>query len=468
MEGGELQKDTPFIPPIQTKLTIGEPGDMYEQEADKTADTVVHNANDGNTLQKQNPEEEEVQAKPLAAGLTPFIQKQEAGEEEKENVQAQAEEQSEEEEVIQPQEEEESIQQQVEEEEIQAKAEGEEAEHIQAKSNKTQLPTDHFGNELKDQKGRGNKMDEGTKGQMDHAFGVNFSNVRIHEDDKANKLNKAVNAKAFTHGSDIYFKKGKYNPDSSEGKHLLAHELTHTIQQGAVDSGMHTKPTKVQRVPINYRALTWADFKGKAPLGSPNAAGVSTGLDQTWNKGFISADASWNGKEATVTIKFKKSNYKLKAIAETNQSWKKKWLTDDAAAKKKFGKSHDIEKERKLILSHEQIHFKITREMAKKYQPQIRAVFPKTYKEKGPATTEAERDAFMNKVLKKKAAELEKLVETVYNKADAEFDAVQDIYDVETGHSTIKKKQKLWKDKFSKTFKAAYKQAKAKVAAKSP
>ena len=67
---------------------------------------------------------------------------------------------------------------------------------------------------------------------MNTSFGADFSDVRIHDNKESAKMNNAIQAQAFTHGKDIYFNEGKYNPQSSAGKKLLAHELTHTIQQG--------------------------------------------------------------------------------------------------------------------------------------------------------------------------------------------------------------------------------------------
>lgn len=64
-------------------------------------------------------------------------------------------------------------------------------------------------------------------------MGADFSGVRIHTGEKAENMNKQLSARAFTYGSNIYFGQGNYNPDSYTGRHLLAHELTHTIQQGA-------------------------------------------------------------------------------------------------------------------------------------------------------------------------------------------------------------------------------------------
>lgn len=68
---------------------------------------------------------------------------------------------------------------------------------------------------------------------MEPRFQANFSNVKIHTGDQSAKLNRQLNAQAFTVGNQIFFGKDKFQPEQSEGKELIAHELTHTIQQGA-------------------------------------------------------------------------------------------------------------------------------------------------------------------------------------------------------------------------------------------
>ncbi len=80
-------------------------------------------------------------------------------------------------------------------------------------------------------RGNGAPFSGNTRRYYEARFGTNFSNVRIHSNTKAEKLADTVNAQAFTYGSDIVFAKGKYSPESSEGKRLIAHELTHVIQQ---------------------------------------------------------------------------------------------------------------------------------------------------------------------------------------------------------------------------------------------
>ncbi len=82
-------------------------------------------------------------------------------------------------------------------------------------------------------RGQGQSLDGETRSQMEQGFGRDFSQVNIHTGAYAAQMSRELNAKAFTVGSDIYFNAGQYHPASAEGKHLLAHELTHTIQQHA-------------------------------------------------------------------------------------------------------------------------------------------------------------------------------------------------------------------------------------------
>lgn len=67
--------------------------------------------------------------------------------------------------------------------------------------------------------------------QMGQGLKADFSQVRIHTSQESHELNQALGAKAFTTGKDIFFKQGAYDPHSSSGKELIAHELTHVVQQ---------------------------------------------------------------------------------------------------------------------------------------------------------------------------------------------------------------------------------------------
>ena len=175
-------------PIIQKKLKIGESDDKYEIEADRMADQVVQMKPIGidklkptnNVIQRKCAscdEEKHIQKKSLIDQITPLIQKK-------------------------------------------ATNQGGETQVSKA-----------ITNNIKQSKGGGNSLKGEVKHHMESGFGVDFSDVRIHTDSNANKLSEKLNAKAFTVGNDIFFNKRKYDPNSNSGKHLLAHELTHTIQQ---------------------------------------------------------------------------------------------------------------------------------------------------------------------------------------------------------------------------------------------
>jgi hypothetical protein len=77
----------------------------------------------------------------------------------------------------------------------------------------------------------GNHLPASVNSEMSQKIGVDFSDVNIHTGQKAARLNQSLGARAFTHGRDLFFNSGEYNPESREGKRLLAHELTHVVQQ---------------------------------------------------------------------------------------------------------------------------------------------------------------------------------------------------------------------------------------------
>ena len=100
--------------------------------------------------------------------------------------------------------------------------------------------------------GSGEPLDPATRSSFEPSFGADFSGVRVHSDENAAKSARDLNARAFTVGSDVVFAEGEYQPHSNEGKHLLAHELAHVVQQGA-------GPAMVQRAVVlkddDYKSL---------------------------------------------------------------------------------------------------------------------------------------------------------------------------------------------------------------------
>ncbi|MGH9058352.1 MAG: DUF4157 domain-containing protein [Acidimicrobiales bacterium] len=86
--------------------------------------------------------------------------------------------------------------------------------------------------------GGGRPLEAGLRSEMEARMGQNFSGVRVHTDGAASDSARSVGAEAYTSGRDVVFQSGRYSPDSDTGKQMLAHELTHVVQQsrGAVEA----------------------------------------------------------------------------------------------------------------------------------------------------------------------------------------------------------------------------------------
>ena len=86
-------------------------------------------------------------------------------------------------------------------------------------------------------RGSGVGLDGGVQSRFEGELG-SLSDVTVHTDDTSDQLNRSVSARAFATGTDVYFAKGEYNPGTSDGDRLIAHELAHVVQQrGAANSG---------------------------------------------------------------------------------------------------------------------------------------------------------------------------------------------------------------------------------------
>ena len=209
---------------LQRKLTVGAADDQYEQEADRVARQVMTtpDAVAANSMQRaMSPEEDKdkmLQTKPLAASITPFVQRQMVNNEEPEDKEKPVQAKFLTETSREP------LQRQPETEE-------EEKEPIQAKSAGSMSDSFEAGGDVETQvsqsKGRGSPLPDPVRAYMEPRFGVDFSDVRVHTGSDALQMNRDVGAQAFTHGSDIYFGEGR-SPTNLE---LTAHELTHVVQQ---------------------------------------------------------------------------------------------------------------------------------------------------------------------------------------------------------------------------------------------
>lgn len=117
----------------------------------------------------------------------------------------------------------------------------------------------NLGTSIQQARGTGEPLPSDTQSTMEQAFGCNFSQVKIHINAQSDRLSRSVNARAFTTAQDIFFKQGEYNPGSLEGQKLLAHELTHVVQQTKpVQKTFNTPPISAcsPSIPVIQRVET--------------------------------------------------------------------------------------------------------------------------------------------------------------------------------------------------------------------
>ena len=187
---------------LQAKLSIGQPGDVYEQEANRVEDAVMRMPKPGVQRQVEPGEEEEemLQVKPLAEEITPLVQRQ-----------------------VEPEEEE---------------------EEIQSKGLASAVPeiTPEMGSDIQSIKGTGQPLSTSEQAFFEPRFGADLGDVRIHNNAQAASLTRSINASAFTLGHNVVFGAGEYSPDSLSGRKLLAHELTHVVQQNGRRTVIQRKP----------------------------------------------------------------------------------------------------------------------------------------------------------------------------------------------------------------------------------
>lgn len=181
---------------IQRKLIVGPPNDQYELEADRIAHHVMSMPTPLSSPQRAHGDDDQIQTKPLAATITPLVQRQGDG--------------------------------------------------------SFQVGSD-VESRLDSLRGSGHPLPDDVRADMEQRLGADFSGVRIHSDSESAQLNRALSAQAFTQGHDIYIGQGQYDPGSSSGKQLLVHELTHVIQQGAAPVASEAPPAAAwtERVPLS-------------------------------------------------------------------------------------------------------------------------------------------------------------------------------------------------------------------------
>ncbi|MFZ2171011.1 MAG: DUF4157 domain-containing protein [Methylococcaceae bacterium] len=254
---------------LQRKLTVGAADDQYEQEADRVARQVMNtpDAAVSNSMQRDmSPEEDKdkmLQTKPLAASITPFLQREIINNEEIEDkekpiqtkrlsgmsrgsLQRQPEEEDKEK-MLQTKPLASSINPFVQRGMVNNEELEDKEKTIQTKSERSMSGSFEAGDNIETQvnqsKGRGSPLPDPVRAFMEPRFGVDFSHVRVYTGNDAIQMNRDVGAQAFTHGSDIYFGAGS-SPNNLE---LTAHELTHVVQQASVATDLMQNTSSVYR-----------------------------------------------------------------------------------------------------------------------------------------------------------------------------------------------------------------------------
>lgn len=196
----ECEKEQQQKSTLQPKLTVGQSGDKYEQEADRVADQVVNHL--------QTPNSSSVQAKVESdrPHINPLVMRQGEGSA-----------------AVNPQ----------------------------------------IAQGIQQTRGSGQPIPQPILRSMEQAFGADFSGVRVHANSESAQLNRSLNARAFTTGQDIYFNNREYQPGNKVGQKLLAHELTHVMQQN------QTLSPVIHRQPIP--TPNPGDDPRIHPSGAPNA-----------------------------------------------------------------------------------------------------------------------------------------------------------------------------------------------------
>jgi hypothetical protein len=125
--------------------------------------------------------------------------------------------------------------------------------------------------EIRSSMAGGSPLPPGVRGFMEPRFRADFSNVKVHTGEKAARLSAGLNAQAFTVGNHVFFGRDRFRPESGEGRELIAHELTHTIQQGSVIqrsedvSVTQSSPAQVQRLGVSDALDYFADKANLIP-----------------------------------------------------------------------------------------------------------------------------------------------------------------------------------------------------------
>lgn len=258
------------VPAVQMKMTVNRPGDKFEQEADKMADKVMRMPAPAtpvkdDRLQRQpdeklqKKEDDKLQKAPLPDEKVQKAELKDEKVQKKEDDKLQKAPATDE--KIQKKDEDKLQKAPAPDEKLQKK----EDDKLQRKSSEgASAVSASTQSAIQNKTTGGQPLSSDVRSYMEPRFKADFSNVRIHSDPESASLSNHLSARAFTYQNHVFFSRDQYQPGTSEGKQLLAHELTHTIQQGhAVQRSSQVSttatPPPVQRLGVQDALDYFAD-----------------------------------------------------------------------------------------------------------------------------------------------------------------------------------------------------------------
>ena len=181
-------------------------------------------------------------------------------------------------------------------------------------------PTPSFETSVQGARGQGAPLSQPVRADLENRLGRDLGGVKVHTGSHAQSLSRDISARAFTHGNDIYFASGQFAPESRDGKHLLAHEVVHTLQQsegradprrlsrelpGDSESDPSVTETASAALGIDHAAAAPGDAGGEDVLGLSNDATAvrspTAGDDAAVQTASVSASSAGATAAATVT-----------------------------------------------------------------------------------------------------------------------------------------------------------------------
>lgn len=203
----------------------------------------------------------------------------------------------------------------------------EEEKRIQRKGKAKPLIGNALEQRLSASAGSGRRLPQSVQVQMENSFGASLDRVRIHANRESGEISRSLNAEAFTYGNDIYFGANRYNPATNSGIELLAHELTHTMQQTGVRRKMIQRRggPAVGQLSINSNVVNQGLVAGHAWLSYTPVGGSETTYGTWGNREPVglhrNLELSYTAAASRTAPLDNADHANLTSFAAANNSW---------------------------------------------------------------------------------------------------------------------------------------------------